>query len=178
VLPRLFRGNVGVRMGVAVTFLVITGHFVAYTYLRPVVREISAVDANLISLLLLVFGVAALGGDFVAGWTVSRNVRGTLLGAAVLLASAVVLTALVGEGAAVAVVLLSLWGIAYGGVPVSLQTWILKAAPKATEAPLRFTSPYSTGPSHWEPCSAALRSIASASPACCGSRAHLSSSPR
>ncbi|MFC6933192.1 hypothetical protein ACFQHO_24520 [Actinomadura yumaensis] len=29
--------------------------------------------------------------------------------------------------------LLIVWGLAFGGVPVSVQTWILKAAPGATE---------------------------------------------
>lgn len=133
-LPKIFRDNVGVRIGVIITFLIITGHFLAYTYVRPILQEISGVDGSLISALLLVFGVAGICGNFIAGWTVSKNVRGTVLGIAVLLASSVVLIALVGRGTVTAVVLLVLWGLAYGGVPVSLQTWILNAAPAATEA--------------------------------------------
>ncbi|MEV0411554.1 hypothetical protein AB0I68_12310 [Streptomyces sp. NPDC050448] len=37
-------------------------------------------------------------------------------------------------GAAAGTVLLLAWGLAYGGVSVSLQSWMIKAAPGAAEA--------------------------------------------
>jgi predicted MFS family arabinose efflux permease len=45
--------NVGVRAGVIATFLIVTGHFAAYTFVRPVLQDISGLDASLVSSLLL-----------------------------------------------------------------------------------------------------------------------------
>ncbi|MFE4802740.1 MFS transporter, partial [Streptomyces libani] len=47
---------------------------------------------------------------------------------------ATLLLPLLGRGAWGALALLIVWGIAYGAVPVSSQTWFVKAAPDAPEA--------------------------------------------
>ena len=133
-LPRLLRRNSGVRLGILITFLLITGHFIAYTYVRPILTELAGIDGGLVSALLLTFGVAGLCGNFLAGWLVGRSVRGMVVGISVLLTTAVVLLAVVGAGLVDTVVLVVLWGLAYGSVPVTLQTWIRAAAPDAAEA--------------------------------------------
>ncbi|WP_171164757.1 MFS transporter [Streptomyces sp. I05A-00742] len=133
-LPRLLRANGGVRIGVVVTFLVITGHFLAYTFVRPVLQD-ADVDGGRIGALLLVFGVAGIIGNFVAGALVERHTRRLVIGIGVVLAAAMaalVLTRAGGTSGAAAP--LVFWGLGYGAVPVTLQTWILKAAPDATEA--------------------------------------------
>jgi predicted MFS family arabinose efflux permease len=132
-LPALLRGNKGVRIGLAITFLLVTGHFTAYTFVRPVLQEGAGIDGHLIGALLLAYGVAGVIGNFVAGARVSRNVRGTLLVIAVALAVLMTLLALPGHGPLTGTALLVAWGLAYGAVSVSLQTWMLKAAPQAGE---------------------------------------------
>ncbi|MDT0319942.1 MFS transporter [Streptomyces millisiae] len=132
-LPRVLRGNAGVRAGLAITFLVITGHFLAYTFVRPILQA-DGVDDRVIGVLLLVFGVAGLCGNFVAGALVAKRPRRTVAGVAVLLTLAMVLLALVGGSGTAAGVALVLWGLGYGAVPVTFQTWILGAAPDAGEA--------------------------------------------
>ncbi|PJE99519.1 MFS transporter [Streptomyces carminius] len=132
-LPRVWKGNAGVRTGVAVTFLVITGHFLAYTFVRPVLQD-DGVDGGVIGALLLVFGVAGVCGNFVAGALIGRRLRQTVLGISVVLTTALVLVALIDTGAFTAGALLVLWGLGYGAVPVTFQTWFLEAAPDATEA--------------------------------------------
>lgn len=133
-LPRIFKQNRGVRIGIAITFLLVTGHFVAYTFVRPILQD-AGVDGSKVSMMLLIFGVAGITGNFLAGARVSRHVRRIVLVISVVLTAAMVLFALVGGGGmAVGIVLLILWGLGYGAVPVSLQTWILQAAPEATEA--------------------------------------------
>ncbi|WP_367401559.1 hypothetical protein [Streptomyces xanthophaeus] len=64
------------RAGVIVTFLVVTGQFAAYTFVRPVLQEVSGVDAGYISTLLLGYGVAGVAGNFLAG---ARDPYRTLL---------------------------------------------------------------------------------------------------
>lgn len=132
-LPRVLGRNAGVRAGMAITFLVVTGHFLAYTFVRPVLHD-DGIDAGMTGALLLTFGVAGICGNFVAGALVARRLRQTVAGISVVLTAAMVLLALLDTGTVTAGAVLVLWGLGYGAVPVTLQTWILDAAPDTTEA--------------------------------------------
>ncbi|WP_405921079.1 MFS transporter [Streptomyces sp. NBC_00122] len=127
-LPALLRENPGVRAGVVVTFLVVTGQFAGYTFVR-ILQDVSGIDARYVSTLLLGYGVAGVAGNFLAG---ARDAYRTLLTVStcltVILASIAVL-----PGAVAGTTLLLAWGLVYGGVPVSLQNWMIKAAPAAAE---------------------------------------------
>lgn len=129
-LPALLRRNRGVRTGVVVTFLVVTGQFAAYTFVRPVLRDVSGVESGLVSTLLLGYGLAGVAGNFLAG---PRDARRTLLTVSATLTAVLALIAVV-PGAAAGTALLLVWGLVYGGVSVSLQRWMLQAAPRAAEA--------------------------------------------
>ncbi|AWZ16649.1 MFS transporter [Streptomyces sp. ICC1] len=129
-LPALLRSNRGVRAGVAVTFLVVTGQFAAYTFVRPILQDVSGVDAGYVSTLLLGYGLAGVAGNFLAG---SRDAHRTLLAVGVCLAVILALIATV-PGAVAGSVLLLAWGLVYGGVSVSCQSWMIKAAPDDAEA--------------------------------------------
>lgn len=132
-LPRTFRGNAALRAGIAMTSLLITGHFTAYTFLRPILQG-DGVDGDLIGVLLLVFGIAGICGNFIAGALVERRLRQTVLGISVTLTVAMIAVAVNDDTVLSATVLLVVWGLGYGAVPVTVQTWILKAAPDAPEA--------------------------------------------
>ncbi|MFB6670723.1 MFS transporter [Streptomyces parvus] len=132
-LPQVFRGNAGVRAGIALTFLVITGHFLAYTFVRPILQGDGVADSS-IGVLLLTFGVAGICGNFIAGALVTRHLRRCVMGISAVLTAAMAVLALADTGAFSAGAILVLWGLGYGAVPVTFQTWILDAAPDATEA--------------------------------------------
>ncbi|MET8728435.1 MFS transporter [Streptomyces parvus] len=132
-LPQVFRGNAGLRAGIALTFLVITGHFLAYTFVRPILQGDGMADSS-IGVLLLTFGVAGICGNFIAGALVTRHLRRCVMGISVVLTAAMAVLALADTGAFSAGAILVLWGLGYGAVPVTFQTWILDAAPDATEA--------------------------------------------
>ncbi|NEB11530.1 MFS transporter [Streptomyces coelicoflavus] len=129
---RLF-GNPRVAGGLAVVALLVTGHFAAYTYVRPVLEDVSGVRDSMIGTLLLVYGIAGIVGNFAVGARVGRSVRGTLLLISLALAASVLLIPLLGLSVAGAAMLLVVWGLAYGGVSVSTQTWLALAAPDARE---------------------------------------------
>ncbi|WP_308294258.1 MFS transporter [Streptomyces sp. ST2-7A] len=132
-LPRLLRDVPAVRRGLALTLLLVTGHFLAWTYLRPILEERTGADGGTVGGLLLAFGVAGLVGNVVAGVGAVRHVRGVVVAIGTTTALAVCLLPAVGTPAGALPVVL-LWGLAYGAVPVTLQTWILRAAPRETEA--------------------------------------------
>ncbi|MFI5619606.1 MFS transporter [Streptomyces sp. NPDC051567] len=132
-LPNVFKGNAGVRAGIAMTFLVITGHFLAYTFVRPVLTG-DGIDGSMIGVLLLVFGIAGITGNFIAGALIGTRLRQTVVAIAVTITAALVLLAVVDTNVWTAGAIMILWGLGYGAVPVTFQTWILEAAPDATEA--------------------------------------------
>ncbi|MER5321626.1 MFS transporter [Streptosporangium roseum] len=132
-LPRVFRTHLAVRVGIAMTFLVITGHFTAYTFVRPILQDDGVAD-GMISVLLLAFGIAGICGNFVAGALITKRLRQTVCGISVLLAAAMATLAVADHTTFSAAATLVVWGLGYGAVPVTFQTWILNAAPTATEA--------------------------------------------
>lgn len=126
-------GNSRVTTGLAVVFLLVTGHFAAYTYVRPLLEDLAGVGPSVIGTLLLVYGIAGIAGNFAAGARVGRRLRGTVLVIGLTLACSLLPVPLVGLSVAGAAALLVVWGLAYGGVSVSTQTWLGLAAPRARE---------------------------------------------
>ncbi|MFH0180575.1 MFS transporter [Streptomyces cacaoi] len=122
------------RVAVGVTALIMSGHFLAFTYVAPYLEDVTGVRSSLIGVLLLVFGAAGLVGNFAAGAVVGRALRTSLIGSTGLLA--VVLTVMYagGAGVATAVTLLVCWGLLYAALPVALQTWVLRLVPEESEA--------------------------------------------
>ncbi|WP_433348566.1 MFS transporter [Microtetraspora malaysiensis] len=125
--------NQGVRVGILATFLIVTGHFSAYTFISPVLQELSGIDEHLIGPLLFGFGMAGIAGNFIAGATVVKRLHRTVLSIAAALGVTVLLFPVAGLTAVGGVMLLVVWGLVYGGVSTSLQTWMIKAAPQAVE---------------------------------------------
>lgn len=120
--------------GLALVALLVTGHFAAYTYVRPVLEQVAGAEAGAIGTLLLVYGVAGVVGTFAAGAAAIRSPRRTLMAITTLLGVTVAALVPLGGSVAAAAVLLAVWGVAYGGVSVSAQTWMQAAAPDGREA--------------------------------------------
>ena len=122
------------RSVLLVTLLMVTGHFLAYTYLRPMLDQIFGLSPSHITAMLLVFGVAGFAGTFVGGRLVGHSLRGTPLLAAALIAAALLFATTATGGLAGAAIVAALWGGAFGLVPVAMTTWMQKALPDASEA--------------------------------------------
>ncbi|MFF3937911.1 MFS transporter [Streptomyces phaeofaciens] len=124
-----------IRRGLVVVGLLVTGHFAAYTYVRPVLERVPGLGAGEVSTLLLGYGVAGLVGTFAAGTLAAQDPRRTLCAVAAGVGLAVGLLVLAGGSFGASALLLVFWGLAYGGVSVSAQTWLSAAAlPRAREA--------------------------------------------
>jgi predicted MFS family arabinose efflux permease len=132
-LPKVLRHG-PLRSAIAVTALVMIGHFLAFTYVAPYLEQVTGISESLISVLLLVFGAAGLIGNFVGGAVVGRSVRGALLSAIALMTVVMTLLWTLGTAPAAAIPLLVVWGLAYAAVPVGLQTWVLQLAKEEADA--------------------------------------------
>ncbi|MFI2316295.1 transporter [Streptomyces sp. CB00072] len=122
------------RTGLLVVGFLVTGHFAAYTYVRPVLENVTGIGAGTIGALLLVYGIAGVAGNFLAGAGAARSPRTTLLVIGTVLAPTVAALPWLGGSPVLAAVLMAVWGLGYGGVSVATQTWVLLAAPDAREA--------------------------------------------
>ncbi|HDS0948354.1 TPA: MFS transporter [Stenotrophomonas maltophilia] len=126
-------GNRGLQQGLLLTLLLVAGHFIAFTYVRPLLITLAHVDAAWIGGLLFAYGLAGILGNFIVGPLAARHPRGLLLVIALGLLLTPLLLLWVGETPSAGVAVLLLWGLAYGGVSVGLMTWMMKAVPQAVE---------------------------------------------
>ena len=72
-------GHRGLQRGLCLTLLLVAGHFIAFTYVRPLLTLRSGVDAAWIGALLFAYGMAGIAGNFIAGPLAARHPRGMLL---------------------------------------------------------------------------------------------------
>lgn len=121
------------KLGLLAVTLVFSGHFAFFTYLRPFLENVTAVDVDGITLILLAFGIANFAGTSLSGRMLASNMWLTLLSMAALMI-AVAAGLVVFGGHVVVCVLVALWGFAFGTVPVSWSTWIARAAPDEAES--------------------------------------------
>jgi len=121
------------RLGLATVALVIAGHFGAYTYVTPFLKQNPQMGPGYISSLLLAFGVAGIFGNFIGGAAAGRNLRGTIGVVVILLAASIMLLPATGMNVASTSALILCWGLAFGAAPIVLQLWVFKAAPEAME---------------------------------------------
>jgi predicted MFS family arabinose efflux permease len=122
------------RFALVLTFLVVLAHFGTYTYVTPFLEQVTHASGGLITMFLLLHGAAGILGDFLGGAWVARYPRIVFGLASGLIATVTLLLPALGRWETGAVMLLIMWGIAYGTVPVSSQTWFSKATPHAPEA--------------------------------------------
>ncbi|MFF0276205.1 MFS transporter [Streptomyces sp. NPDC004330] len=132
-LLSLPRRNRRVRTGLLLTLALVTGHFLAYSFVRPLLTDRSGIPGSLLGLLLLGYGVAGVAGNFLVGPRAARTPARALATVAGALGAVLLAAFLLGDGAAAGAVLLLLWGLAYGGVSIALQSWFMAAAPDEVE---------------------------------------------
>jgi predicted MFS family arabinose efflux permease len=135
--PRLLVGqlrNRVVAVGLIATLFSVAGHFAAFTFVGPILRDLAGLPVSAVGPVLLIYGLVGLGGNFAAGALLGRSVTGVVLPILAVITIALGLLPTAGLQPLSGIVLLLLWGLFFGGLSVSMQTWMIKAAPTAVEA--------------------------------------------
>jgi DHA1 family inner membrane transport protein len=122
--PSLF----GIVIICVITTVLMGGQNIFYTYIVPFVTTAASFTSGSVALLLLAYGFAGAFGLFLVGIVGGRYPRASLVVAFVLVGIAVLLLALFPGVSWLVVVMLVLWGAAFGGTPALLQTRILNTA--------------------------------------------------
>lgn len=115
-----------VIMGVVV-LLAITGHNTFFTYIAPWLTSVPATGADAVPGLLFVYGGAGALGLIAAGVLADRFPRASLPAALGLVIVVVVAIGVFGESQLAAIVLVAVWGAAFGAVPPLVQARMYQA---------------------------------------------------
>lgn len=112
------------------TALIISSHFAAFTFIEPFLSQIAQLESGQITLLLLVFGLAGLIGNILAGKLIDRHLHTIILVSLVFISGSVFAFGYLGYHVtlSIAIVFLALWGVSIASIFVGLQTWVLKQA--------------------------------------------------
>jgi len=123
-----------IRIGLIATLLIVAGHFAGFIYIRPYLEDVPRLNVEMISLVLLAYGVGGFFGNIVGGIITERSsALGVVFASSLIAVSAVILVS-IGASTTAAAVAITLWGFAFGALPVSIQSYITRAAQDEAES--------------------------------------------
>jgi predicted MFS family arabinose efflux permease len=123
-----------VAMGMLAVSVLFMGQFMLFTYLRPFLETVTQVSVSLLSLMLLVLGLAGLAGTFLIERFLKNGLQRTLIVIPLLMAGIALALVSFGSSAAATMVLLGLWGLVATAAPVGWWTWLSRTLPNDAEA--------------------------------------------
>jgi predicted MFS family arabinose efflux permease len=123
-----------IRRGLLTVLLVVAGHFAGFTYIRPFLEDVPRFDVDGISAILLAFGIGGFIGNIGGGLLAERNTPLAMALAAGGIAVTTFGLAFAGAAPGVAIVATALWGLAFGALPVSVQSFVTQAAGDQAES--------------------------------------------
>jgi predicted MFS family arabinose efflux permease len=137
--------NVPLRLVLGTVVLFVLGHFGAYTFVRPFLEGSTSAAPAFITVVLMIYGVGGAIGNFVAGYTVNRSLRGSFIVGCAGLVVSMLLLLTIGHGQAGSIVALVLWGVSFGVVQLCQVNMTQAAAPDTFEAAMSLnTMAYNT----------------------------------
>jgi len=120
--------NSRARTALIAATLVFIGQFTAYTYIAPFVDMRAGIHGQALSGLLLISGGAGFFGNIAGGWLSSRNATTSAATMAFVLSISMLALEIFGSSAIAAWTLATVWGLAFGMLPIAMQTWLQEFA--------------------------------------------------
>ena len=111
-----------------IVVLAALGQFSFFTYIAPWLRGPAGIPAELVSPMLLIFGLAGAAGLAGAGFAGDRNLDLTLIASMGATAGSVVLLYYFAHGPLVVALLIAVWGASFAGFPSLVQAMALDTA--------------------------------------------------
>ncbi|WP_026331597.1 MFS transporter [Pseudomonas mandelii] len=126
--------NTPVALGMAAVSVFFMGQFMLFTYLRPFLETVTHVSISMLSLMLLVLGLAGLAGTFLIEAFLKNGPHRTLIVIPILMAAIALALVSFGSSVTTTTVLLGLWGLVATAAPVGWWTWLARTLPEDAEA--------------------------------------------
>lgn len=121
-------GRRGVILGLLTTVLSWVGVFAAFTYIAPILTQITGFSESAVSPILLVFGGGLVIGNLAGGWLADRHLLPTIIGSLVALAVILLVMTAAIHQPILAVIAIAMFGAAAFATVAPLQMWVLKQA--------------------------------------------------
>lgn len=131
-LPSLLRVPKA-RIGLLAALVMFGGQFFAYTYIAPFLVQITGLGSGMVTGLLLAYGVAGFFGNIVGSWLAGKDARSAVAATALILGVSALALAAFGAIPLPAVAIIVVWGLAFGAMPITTQTFMFRAAAEALE---------------------------------------------
>lgn len=123
-----------VALGMVAVSVFFMGQFMLFTYLRPFLETVTHVSVSMLSLMLLVLGVAGLVGTFLIERFLRNGLYQTLIAIPILMALIAMALVAFGSSPLTTALLLGLWGLVATAAPVGWWTWLARTLPDDAEA--------------------------------------------
>lgn len=131
-LPSLFKRR-NLMLLYAMTVLIITAHFTAYSYIEPFVLQVGGFKAEQVTIVVSLYGLAGFAASYLFGKWFAKSQRLFMLGSvAVILLSALLLLPFASFPYAV-YALVFIWGVAIVVVSLGMVSKVLAFASDATD---------------------------------------------
>jgi MFS transporter, DHA1 family, inner membrane transport protein len=126
--------NPSVIIGLSVTALGFAGLFTVFTYIAPLLTEVTGFSEGAVSPILLVFGGGLVLGNFAGGKLADRFLQPTVIGTLVALAGVLIVFGLVVHSKILTIAMVALLGAAAFSTVAPLQMWVMQKAKGAGES--------------------------------------------
>ena len=124
-------GNPSVLLGLLMTVLGFAGVFTVFTYIQPILTEVTGFAQSAVSPILLVFGVGLIAGNLLGGKLADRHLARALLLTLVALIAVLGVMTFALHSKLLAVLFVGMLGIAAFATVPPLQLWVLHKADDA-----------------------------------------------
>ncbi|MFB9905764.1 MFS transporter [Allokutzneria oryzae] len=121
----------GVQLAIALTALGNVGVLMVFTYIAPLLTDVSGFAPGAVPVLLLVYGAGAVAGNFLGGWLSDKALMPSLTGLLTALAAELALFWLIGGNQVSASVLTFVLGLLAFAIVPGMQTRVMTAASAA-----------------------------------------------
>ncbi len=130
--------NARLWVGIAMGVIGFSGMFAIYAYISHIAVDVTGLAESALPIVVLLFGVGGLLGNFVGGWMSDKSVLWTALVAMALVAVFMTAFGLFAHIPWLMITLLVLVGISASSLGPTLQTHLIDVAPKAPQLAATF----------------------------------------
>jgi predicted MFS family arabinose efflux permease len=123
-----------VALGMLAVGTFFMGQFMLFTYVRPFLETVTGVDVRMLSMILLVLGIAGFAGTALVGQFLKAALYRVLIVIPLIMAAIALALIAFGEWTPAAFVLLGFWGLVATAAPVGWWAWLAKSLPRDAEA--------------------------------------------
>lgn len=127
-----------------ISFLQLTGHFTIYTYFTPFLQTTMGLSTKMISIILLIFGVAGIFGGWFGGWSTDKfGGAKTIMINLGLLAVSIIFLPLATKSIISLLIIVILWGSLSWSISPAIQDSLAKVAKESSDIQVGLNNSFS-----------------------------------